>query len=135
MAYIIFTQKSLDAEVGFTALQLLYILNNYLNFIPMVYTSFLTTKISFNRIANFLNEGNVSNIARSGGSDETQSFGAGFKDAELKYHGQGEDNSVFTLRNLSVTFPTGKLSVIAGSTGSGKSSLLLGLLGGINNLI
>ena len=37
----------------------------------------------------------------------------------------------FQLHNLSIDFPIGKLSVIMGSTGSGKSSLLLALLGGM----
>ncbi|KAI8865602.1 hypothetical protein GQ42DRAFT_90669, partial [Ramicandelaber brevisporus] len=35
----------------------------------------------------------------------------------------------FKLSNLNVRFPTGKLSVIAGNTGQGKTSLLLALLG------
>ncbi|KAI8870709.1 hypothetical protein GQ42DRAFT_107640, partial [Ramicandelaber brevisporus] len=35
----------------------------------------------------------------------------------------------FKLSSLNVRFPTGKLSVIAGNTGQGKTSLLLALLG------
>ncbi|KAI8853982.1 ABC transporter type 1, transmembrane domain-containing protein [Chytridium lagenaria] len=35
----------------------------------------------------------------------------------------------FTLRDLNLTFPTSELSVIVGATGSGKSSLLMALLG------
>lgn len=37
--------------------------------------------------------------------------------------------STFTLAGLSVTFPNGKLSLICGRLGSGKSLLLAGLLG------
>jgi len=36
----------------------------------------------------------------------------------------------FTLRGLSIRFPVGKLSLITGPTGSGKTSMLLALLGG-----
>ena len=36
----------------------------------------------------------------------------------------------FELRDIDVSFPTGKLSLVAGATGSGKSSLFLALLGG-----
>lgn len=49
-------------------------------------------------------------------SAETDSFVAG---------SQG-----FSLNNLNVEFPIGGLSVVCGSTGSGKSSLVLALLGG-----
>ncbi|KAJ2649364.1 Transporter of the ATP-binding cassette (ABC) [Coemansia sp. RSA 1250] len=38
-------------------------------------------------------------------------------------------NSGFELRDLTVNFPVGKLSIIAGPTGSGKTSLLMALLG------
>ncbi|KAJ2847340.1 Transporter of the ATP-binding cassette (ABC) [Coemansia brasiliensis] len=38
-------------------------------------------------------------------------------------------DSGFELRNLTANFPVGKLSIIAGPTGSGKTSLLMALLG------
>ncbi|KAJ3291001.1 hypothetical protein HDU79_002770 [Rhizoclosmatium sp. JEL0117] len=40
-----------------------------------------------------------------------------------------EDQGAFELRDVSLAFPLGKLSIVTGSTGSGKSSLLLSLLG------
>ncbi|GJJ75089.1 hypothetical protein EMPS_07447 [Entomortierella parvispora] len=40
----------------------------------------------------------------------------------------------FKLKNLSIDFPVGKLSVIVGPTGSGKSALLLALLGELERL-
>jgi len=39
------------------------------------------------------------------------------------------DERIFTLNNVNVMFPRGKLSLIVGPTGSGKTSLLLALLG------
>lgn len=41
-----------------------------------------------------------------------------------------DSNSVFELRDINVAFPTGEMSLIAGPTGAGKTSLLLALLGG-----
>jgi ABC-type transport system involved in cytochrome bd biosynthesis fused ATPase/permease subunit len=41
----------------------------------------------------------------------------------------------FTLRNISVKFPLGCLSIIEGPTGSGKSSLLAAMLGEMNALV
>ncbi|KAG0304127.1 hypothetical protein BGZ98_005900 [Dissophora globulifera] len=40
----------------------------------------------------------------------------------------------FKLKDISIDFPVGKLSVIVGSTGSGKSALLLALLGELERL-
>ncbi|KAK3844230.1 MAG: hypothetical protein J3R72DRAFT_482430 [Linnemannia gamsii] len=40
----------------------------------------------------------------------------------------------FKLKNLSIDFPVGKLSVIVGPTGSGKSAMLLALLGELDRL-
>ncbi|KAJ3097211.1 hypothetical protein HDU97_005074 [Phlyctochytrium planicorne] len=42
---------------------------------------------------------------------------------------EGDNRQIFTLRNVSVDFPIGKLSVVLGPTGSGKTSLLFALLG------
>jgi energy-coupling factor transporter ATP-binding protein EcfA2 len=48
------------------------------------------------------------------------------------YYGGDENTgeSDFKLRNINLEFAIGKLNLIAGSTGAGKSSLLLALLGG-----
>ena len=40
-----------------------------------------------------------------------------------------EESPVFNLSNLTVDFPVGKLSVITGPTGSGKTAILTALLG------
>ena len=39
------------------------------------------------------------------------------------------DEEVFELSNLNVNFPIGKLSVVTGATGAGKSAILVALLG------
>jgi ABC-type multidrug transport system fused ATPase/permease subunit len=41
-----------------------------------------------------------------------------------------EEEPEFELRDVNVSFPTGRLSLVSGPTGSGKSSLFLALLGG-----
>ncbi|KAJ3416925.1 hypothetical protein HDV05_007983 [Chytridiales sp. JEL 0842] len=47
---------------------------------------------------------------------------------------EGVQPNTFTLRNLSLSFPSNQLSVICGPTGSGKSSLLQALLGELKRL-
>lgn len=37
---------------------------------------------------------------------------------------------MFELRDVNLEFPVGELSLIAGATGSGKTSIFLALLGG-----
>jgi ABC-type multidrug transport system fused ATPase/permease subunit len=49
-----------------------------------------------------------------------------FENATFKY--PGIENG-FTLRNLNVSFAPGKLHLILGATGQGKSSIFLALLG------
>jgi len=43
---------------------------------------------------------------------------------------RGRQQTPFKLGPLSLSFPTGKLSLVSGATGSGKTALLLSLLGG-----
>lgn len=43
---------------------------------------------------------------------------------------RGRQNTPFKLGPLNLIFPTGKLSLVSGATGSGKTALLLALLGG-----
>ncbi|CED84845.1 Multidrug resistance-associated protein/mitoxantrone resistance protein, ABC superfamily [Phaffia rhodozyma] len=65
----------------------------------------------------------------SGNEDEPK---IGFKNATLTYATKEEFNknpSNFGLKDLSIKFPTGELSLIAGSVGSGKTTVLLSLLG------
>ncbi|KAJ3100113.1 hypothetical protein HDU97_002495 [Phlyctochytrium planicorne] len=45
-----------------------------------------------------------------------------------------DDEHAFTLHELNLTFPVGKLTAICGSTGCGKSSLLMALLGEMNRI-
>lgn len=56
----------------------------------------------------------------------------GFKDATFEWNAPpGKSlNNVFQLGPLDFTFPKGKLTLVSGSTGSGKTALLLSLLGG-----
>jgi ABC-type transport system involved in cytochrome bd biosynthesis fused ATPase/permease subunit len=61
--------------------------------------------------------------------DETR---VGFKKAIFTWSvvPRGRQNTPFTLGPLNLAFPIGKLSLVSGPTGSGKTALLLSLLGG-----
>lgn len=66
-------------------------------------------------------------------SDETQRLlnESQNSEAEVTSQDQAQDihNPPFQLKNLNLSFPRGKMTLVAGSTSSGKSSLLNALLG------
>ncbi|KAF9404553.1 hypothetical protein BGZ94_004106 [Podila epigama] len=73
----------------------------------------------------------------------TQPSVIGFENATFRWHTRSSvitndagyslddsnvDNGAFMLKNITLNFPVGKLSLVCGSTGSGKTSLLMALL-------
>ena len=81
--------------------------------------------VSSDRIQIFLNEHDI---------DDSKSIfeisaTIGFKEASFEHYNSESSESGFKLRALSASFPLGSLSLICGPVGSGKSSLLLALLG------
>lgn len=58
--------------------------------------------------------------------------GIGFEKAIFAWSAipRGRQHPPFKLGPLSLSFPIGKLSLVSGATGSGKTALLLALLGG-----
>ncbi|KAJ2552092.1 Transporter of the ATP-binding cassette (ABC) [Coemansia sp. RSA 1878] len=68
----------------------------------------------------------LSGLARSVG-DSSTSHSIGALTPGCNPHSTSDP--VFELRDLTASFPVGKLSVIAGPTGSGKTSMLVALLG------
>ncbi|KAF9234111.1 ABC protein [Melanogaster broomeanus] len=64
--------------------------------------------------------------ARGGGSAGATSRGTKEKGVEVK---QANAETIFKVRNVTFTIPKGQLTAIVGPVGSGKSSLLQGLIG------
>ena len=86
------------------------------------------------RIEEFLNEPEVPDWASSlqdPASAETRPDEIGFVNGTFEWDiAPRSEPSRFTLGPLNVKFPKGKLSLVSGPTGSGKSALLNALLGG-----
>ncbi|KAJ2921432.1 hypothetical protein H1R20_g15658, partial [Candolleomyces eurysporus] len=96
--------------------------------------------VSMQRIEEFLKENEVPlwacSLERNVGSPETESThdtaDVGFKAATFEWESGSASSDAparFQLGPLDVVFPQGKLSIISGATGSGKSALLESLLG------
>lgn len=150
--------NELTASVAFVSITLFDMLRNPLIFIPESINTFTEAYVSLKRISNYLQEPEVSENINSEPLDipfdiSPQAFLArvGFEDSVFQYHVDSDSDAVvasdestsssssataqpkaksnFQLTVPKFTFPTGKLSLICGPTGSGKSSFLSALLG------
>ncbi|KAF9135844.1 hypothetical protein BGW39_011433 [Mortierella sp. 14UC] len=151
-SYTKLEHKQLSSSVAFTSMAIFFILRNPLNILPGSITDLLETIVSMRRIERFLNEGEIwkySNATKettpesiiqspTSFSQSVQVANAiGFTNASFKWHTKATADAfdtlapsqgAFMLKNLTLSFPIGKLSLICGSTGSGKTSLLMALL-------
>ncbi|KAI8360085.1 hypothetical protein B0O80DRAFT_194371 [Mortierella sp. GBAus27b] len=148
-AYTKIAGNTMTAEVAFPALALFNVLRAPMDAFPEMLSLCLRAKVSAARIDRFLDEEEVLLYANANAKPRknlpTDPI-IGFKNATFSYAGKGEqdaanaaretgqnlNNHHFELKDLNLVFPVGELSVITGPTGSGKTSLLLSLLGEIN---
>lgn len=103
-------------------------------------STILSAFVSMRRIETFLAECEVEDWASSlkqKSPDQPAtptSEVVGFRSASFEWSAPDSSGDVdrepFVLKDLTIQFPSGKLSLITGATGSGKSSLLNALLGG-----
>jgi len=139
--YTVIEGKTLDSPIAFTALSLFNVLRVPLDQLADMVTNVLQTKVSIDRVEEYLSEEETGkyhqlkqpeemdpNAPLIGFSDATFSWG---NKKQIKNKGMG---SAFQLKDLNIEFAPGYLNVIAGPTGSGKTSLLMGLLGEMTHI-
>jgi len=135
---------NLTASTAFTALSLFVILKHPIDQLADMITNVIQSKVSLNRVDEFLREEEtekyVTAVKRRKSSvmsgDTARFEHATFTWAsrtEIKREGTDDPNSIahlaFQLRDIHIEFPPNALTLITGPTGSGKTSLLMALLG------
>ncbi|OWZ29769.1 ATP-binding cassette transporter [Cryptococcus neoformans AD2-60a] len=128
-------KQPLTADKAFASLILFNMLKDPLALAQDTVTRLIQASTSCNRIQKYLEEPDTLKYRQlsTPGPNDPQ---IGFKDAVLGYLTpedatklESDQSEPFALGGLNVSFPIGKLSVVCGPVGSGKTTLILGLLG------
>ena len=133
--YTVVEKKPLYPSVAFTAISLFMLLRYPLDQLGDMIAHVQESQVSIDRIEEFLAEEETEKFAQLGvdNVDETGNRVIGFKNANFVWGSKtavAEDGSMaFRLLDLDVDFKIGKLNVITGPTGCGKTSMLMALLG------
>ncbi|KAK3901202.1 ATP-dependent bile acid permease [Staphylotrichum tortipilum] len=133
--YTVVEKKPLYPSVAFTAISLFMLLRYPLDQLGDMIAHVQESRVSIDRIEEFLAEEETEKFDQLGleNIDEEGNRLIGFRDATFVWGSKttvAEDGSMaFRLLDLNVDFKIGKLNVITGPTGAGKSSMLMALLG------
>ncbi len=120
---------SLKPSVAFVSLGVFKALEMTLSIVPELTTDLLDAWVSIKRIAEYLSAPEQEPVAKDGPE-------VSFDDVSVAWPSDEKiaEEDRFVLRNVSVTFPRGELSVISGKTGTGKSLMLAAILGEVDLL-
>ncbi|GMM27633.1 bile acid-transporting ATPase [Martiniozyma asiatica (nom. inval.)] len=128
--YTVIEGKPLTTPIAFTSLSLFNLLRTPLDQFADMLSFVVQSKVSLDRISSFLDEPESSKYEQLALQKDENSPDVGFQNATFSWSNGGKGD--FMLRDLDIAFKKGKLNVVIGPTGSGKSSLLLALLGEMN---
>ncbi|KAJ1666246.1 Transporter of the ATP-binding cassette (ABC) [Coemansia sp. RSA 1646] len=135
--YLFSIYSGLEAETVFTAISVFKIVQRSVDTFPSMMASVTSFRVSLHRIEQFLNQPDIQRLEDrvcSGATDDS----LGFRNATLAWATANTshtdpllsaDRMPFALKGISIEFPIGKLSLVGGPTGSGKSALLAALVG------
>jgi ABC-type multidrug transport system fused ATPase/permease subunit len=120
-------KEELTPAKAFTGLALFNTLKSPLQIFPDIIVRIEEALVSLKRISSFLSKADLEDFAFIGASNNKSKIGFP-KNSSFVHHESNGPNS-FHLDGINVTFPERGLSLIIGPTGSGKTSLILSLLG------
>ncbi|KAI1377194.1 P-loop containing nucleoside triphosphate hydrolase protein [Hypoxylon crocopeplum] len=137
-SFLVYTKvehKPLYPSVAFTAISLFMLLRVPLDQLGDMIAHIQEAKVSVDRVEEFLNEDETEKYEQLGPDnvDEDGNRVVGFRNATFIWGGKdtvaADGSMAFRLIDIDVEFKIGKLNIIAGPTGSGKTSMLMALLG------
>ncbi|KAI9807288.1 MAG: hypothetical protein M1833_000031 [Piccolia ochrophora] len=135
LIYTVVEGKDLIPSVAFTALSLFSLLRVPLDQFADMLAHVQESKVSVDRVEEFLNEDETEKYdqIQQEREDETGEVIIGLDGATCTWgrriYQDIDGPAAFSLLNMNVRFHVGQLNIIAGPTGSGKTSLLMALLG------
>ncbi|EGC34852.1 hypothetical protein DICPUDRAFT_55519 [Dictyostelium purpureum] len=118
--------ETFDAGEIFAALAYLNILRVPLGFLPIIVALMVQMQVAANRVTEFLLLPEMKRVNEI--TDESVPNGVYMKDATLSWNSAKKDET-FGLKNMDISCSGPSLTMVVGSVGSGKSSLLQALLG------
>ena len=135
LLYTVVEKRPLIPSVAFTALSLFGILRYPLDQLADMIAHVQESKVSVDRVEEFLNEDETEKYEQllQGRKDENGDPIIGFDNATLTWGGKdaqkADGQTAFRMIDMDIRFLIGRLNIIVGPTGSGKTSLLMALLG------
>ena len=119
--------NQLDPSTAFVSLTLINMLRNHLRHIPQIITGLMNLNVSLTRIRKFLlrEEIKINDVS----NDSIDEYSIVVENVNL-----GWSKSEELLSNINMKVKKGSLVAIVGKVGSGKSSLISGLLGEMHKL-
>ncbi|KAF2484582.1 bile acid-transporting ATPase [Neohortaea acidophila] len=130
--FLVFTvveKRDLIPSVAFTALSLFSLLRIPLDQLADMIAHVQESKVSVDRIEEYLNEPETEKYTqlKMAELDDEGETVLGFDDGIFSWGLEGSDD--FKMIDLDLRFKVGQMNVIIGPTGSGKTSMLMALLG------
>ncbi|MCO5578470.1 hypothetical protein L7F22_032313 [Adiantum nelumboides] len=130
-ASCIWLDQSLSASVVFTVLATFKIIQEPVRMIPEVMASYAQVSVSLERLNRFLNDDELPSDAVQRTFTGKSDYVIRVCDCTLAWNPESPKP---TLNNINLAFTAGEKIAVCGAVGSGKSSLLLALLGEIPKL-
>ena len=129
LVYTVVEKRDLIPSVAFTALSLFSLLRIPLDQLADMVAHVQESKVSVDRVEEYLNEPETDKYKQLGSVkyDDNGAPILGFENATFTWG--SKDSDEFKMIDLHMHFTVGELNVIIGPTGSGKTSMLMALLG------
>merc|ERR1711871_1486941 len=121
---------SMTASTAFTTIALFSVMRFPFAFFPFIFQQWIVTTIALKRVQNFLLLDELESGDNISGVPEQDDVMIEFKDASLSWNApeEGDADHKLTLQNVNLSVKRGELVAVVGSVGSGKSTLVAGIL-------